>query len=128
MFYNNACQRCSKRQIVRGRDRTRLATDPLTRQGEPSTPGQAGDNWARRLKAAMSSTPLHRLTPRELEVIQLLAQGKSNKEIARTLSVTTNTAKAHVQSILHKLGFDSRTQAAVLWTRIADSNHQPGGE
>ncbi len=75
-------------------------------------------NWAMRLKAAMSQTRLDRLTPRELEVLALVAQGKSNKEIARALYITANTSKAHIHSILHKLGFESRTEAAVLWTRI----------
>lgn len=72
----------------------------------------------------MSRTPLDRLTPRELQVIELVAQGKSNKEIASALCITTHTAKAHVQSILHKLGFESRTQAAVLWTRITNGNYE----
>ena len=63
------------------------------------------------------SGPLNRLTERELEVLALLASGKSNKEIGQALKITADGAKAHVSRILHKLGVSSRTEAAVLWTR-----------
>jgi DNA-binding NarL/FixJ family response regulator len=53
------------------------------------------------------------LTDRELEVLELIVGGKSNKEIARILHVTTHTAKAHVCNIMHKLAVEDRTQAAV---------------
>ena len=52
------------------------------------------------------------LTERETEVLQLLARGKANKQIATSLYVTEKTVKAHVSSILAKLGVQSRTQAA----------------
>jgi LuxR family maltose regulon positive regulatory protein len=51
------------------------------------------------------------LTPREQEVLQLLAQGASNQEIARQLVVSLATAKKHVANILSKLGAENRTQA-----------------
>lgn len=51
------------------------------------------------------------LTPREVEVLQLLMTGASNKEIAEELVFTTRTAKAHVSSILRKLDVSSRTEA-----------------
>lgn len=53
------------------------------------------------------------LTERELEVLKLIVDGKSNKEIARLLDVTDHTAKAHVGSIIQKLSVDDRTQVAV---------------
>ncbi|MBK8189467.1 MAG: response regulator transcription factor [Vampirovibrionales bacterium] len=53
------------------------------------------------------------LTEREIEVLQLIVEGKSNKEIAQALEVTTHTAKAHVGNIIQKLAVDDRTQAAV---------------
>lgn len=54
------------------------------------------------------------LTPREREVLTLVAQGSSNRQIARTLVVSERTARTHVSAILSKLGLVSRTQAA-LW-------------
>jgi DNA-binding NarL/FixJ family response regulator len=62
--------------------------------------------------------PIESLSAREVEVLRLLARGLANKEIARDLSVTEKTAKAHVSAILGKLGLQSRTQAALYAGRI----------
>ena len=59
-----------------------------------------------------------KLTPREKEVLRLIAEGKANKEISRLLGISEQTAKSHVHEILGKLGMLSRTQAAVYATRI----------
>lgn len=53
------------------------------------------------------------LTPRELEVLQLLASGLTNQQIAQTLVITRGTAKIHVERIIRKLGVSDRTQAAL---------------
>jgi len=53
------------------------------------------------------------LTPREVEVLRQLAQGRSNKEIANTLAIGDETVKTHVGSVLAKLGVENRAQAAV---------------
>jgi DNA-binding NarL/FixJ family response regulator len=55
----------------------------------------------------------HSLTERELEVLRLLALGRTNPQIAETLVVSTLTVKTHVQRIIGKLGVSDRTQAAV---------------
>jgi len=57
------------------------------------------------------------LTERETEVLQLLAKGQSNKEIAQTLTIADQTVKTHVSHILDKLGVPSRTQAALYAIR-----------
>lgn len=59
------------------------------------------------------SSSLESLTGRELEVLQLLARGQSNPEIARNLVISRGTAKIHVQHIITKLGVSDRTQAVV---------------
>ena len=53
------------------------------------------------------------LTPREREVLRLLAPGRPNKEIAEILVVSPGTIKNHVQKIIRKLGVSDRTQAAI---------------
>ncbi len=65
-------------------------------------------------KAPAATTPApDRLTPREREIVQGLARGESNKEIARTLDVAESTVKIHVQNVLKKLNLTSRVQVAV---------------
>jgi two-component system, NarL family, response regulator LiaR len=59
-----------------------------------------------------------KLTEREVEVLRLLADGQSNKEIARNLTIGEKTVKTHVSNILAKLGVVSRTQAALYAARI----------
>ena len=54
------------------------------------------------------------LTPRELEILRHLADGQSNKEIARDLGITDGTVKLHVRAILRKLEVRSRVEAAVI--------------
>lgn len=58
------------------------------------------------------------LTPREREVLALMAEGLANKEIADRLSVSGHTVKFHVNAILAKLGAQSRTEAVVRATRM----------
>jgi DNA-binding NarL/FixJ family response regulator len=58
------------------------------------------------------------LTPRQRDVLAMLRQGKSNKEIARDLDLAEITVKLHVTAILRTLGVENRTQAAILAAKI----------
>jgi DNA-binding CsgD family transcriptional regulator len=66
------------------------------------------------------------LTRREREVAELVAQGLSNREIATRLVISQRTAESHVENILRKLGFGSRTQIAVWATRQVSEAGTPG--
>ena len=78
-------------------------TDVLAKmvQGEP-------------IEIEKKETPFSELTPRELEILCLLADGQSNKVIARNLGISDGTVKLHVKAILRKLEVHSRVEAAVI--------------
>jgi DNA-binding NarL/FixJ family response regulator len=82
----------------------------------PAVTRQLLDRVARRLPAPVSATPttLEQLTEREREVLELLARGMSNAEIAESLIVGEATVKTHVSNVLMKLGLRDRVQAVVL--------------
>lgn len=88
-------------QVVRGETflNSQLAVSALQMLGEEG--GRAG------------GVPPEQLTPRELEVLRLLAQGRTNREIAERLVISAGTVKVHVEHIIAKLGVSDRTQAAV---------------
>jgi two-component system nitrate/nitrite response regulator NarL len=65
-----------------------------------------------------SPSLVEELTPRELEVLELLAEGLPNKVIARRLGISDHTVKFHVNAVLGKLGAQSRTEAVVRATRL----------
>ena len=71
--------------------------------------GNAGPEPA----APRPAAPFAELTPRELEILECIADGFSNKMIARELEITDGTVKLHVKAILRKLGMRSRVEAAV---------------
>ena len=58
-------------------------------------------------------TPFHILTPRELEILAWIARGRSNQEIAATLSISEPTIRMHIANLLSKLHLSDRTQAAI---------------
>jgi DNA-binding NarL/FixJ family response regulator len=66
---------------------------------------------------AVSAPPAQQLTPREIEVLGMLAEGLGNKTIARRLGISEHTVKFHVGSILAKLDASSRTEAVMLGAR-----------
>jgi len=72
----------------------------------------------RRAPAAADGEPEIELTPREIEVLSAMADGASNKAIARRLDISFHTVKFHVASILTKLDADSRTEAVTQAARL----------
>ena len=74
------------------------------------------------------TSPIHDLTPRESEILGLLAEGQSNKVIARNLGISDGTVKLHVKAILRKLGIHSRVEAAVIAVEhgMRASKYTPG--
>lgn len=66
----------------------------------------------------IEAQPSELLTPRELEVLQLLTEGLPNKLIAQRLQISPNTVKFHINAILSKLNVQSRTEAVVRATRL----------
>lgn len=68
-----------------------------------------------------------KLTKREIDVLRLMVDGKTNNEIAELLNVTHHTAKAHVSSIIHKFKVKTRLEAAMFAYRngyIVTANHR----
>ncbi len=73
----------------------------------------------------MSDAVFSPLTPREVEILDCVARGNSNKEIARLLSISDQTVKNHITSILRKLAVNDRTQAVIYalrhgWIKLGD--------
>lgn len=68
-------------------------------------------------RPAEGGEPAEDLTPRELEVLRLVADGLSGKEIARQLGISEHTVKFHVNMVMSKLGARSRTEAVVIAAR-----------
>lgn len=84
-------------------------------EGQVQLSPQAAARLMREVRAPESPEAL---TERETEVLRLLAQGHSNKEVAHLLTIGEKTVKTHVSSILAKLNVSSRTQAALYAVRI----------
>jgi len=74
-----------------------------------------------------SEAPIQSLTSRERQVLELLASGMANKEIAFTLKISENTVKNHLRNILEKLHLQNRVQAALYAVRmgLADRSSDP---
>lgn len=82
-------------------------------QGRPALAPEAQSRLMRRVASPPARSPLDGLTPRERDVLRLLAAGRSNKAIAAELGLTIGTVKGYVSTVLAKLGVSSRTQAAL---------------
>ncbi|KRK73214.1 response regulator [Lacticaseibacillus nasuensis] len=84
-----------------------------TAQGEAVLEPQVTTKMMNRMSKRAEIQRYDDLTNREREVLQLIAQGKSNQEIATELFITLKTVKTHVSNILAKLEVEDRTQAAI---------------
>ncbi|MBP1938482.1 response regulator [Paenibacillus sediminis] len=83
-------------------------------RGEPVLESQVASKMMSKFRQTKTETlPHEQLTEREMEVLRLLAQGKSNQEIADELIIGIKTVKFHVTNIFTKLGVEDRTQAAI---------------
>ena len=89
---------------------TKLVAVFRTRPASPTTPAAS----APLSPPPPAATASELLSPREREILRLIARGDSNKLIARALDIAETTVKIHVQHILRKLNCSSRVQAAVL--------------
>ncbi len=84
----------------------------------PSVTRRVIQEVTRQQRRARRSADLDRLTPRELEVLRLVAEGRTNREIGATLYMSEKTASVHVSRILAKLGVASRGEAAAIAHRL----------
>ena len=89
-----------------------MSTDEITgairaaRLGQQQLPGVVANRLAERLQR-------RNLTSRELDVLQLLVRGRSNKELASALRISEDTVKSHLKTLFEKLGVRDRTEAAI---------------
>jgi NarL family two-component system response regulator LiaR len=100
-----------------------LAAIRQVNQGEPSMPPAIAHKLMLELQRS-SDLPLTEepLTKREVEVLQLVAQGLPNREIAETLVISERTVRTHISNILGKLHLANRTQAAIYALREGLAN------
>jgi len=84
------------------------------RQGRPTLHPEAQRHLITRVRAPRENPALGELTPREREVLVLIAKGRNNRAIAGALGISEGTVKGYVSAVLDKLGVDDRTQAALF--------------
>ncbi len=93
-------------------DRSLIAAVKSLRQHKPYFSARVSEAFSKTVLAPSNDSPLdrRRLTPREREILQLLAEGKSNKEIGNILAISVKTAETHRANIMLKLDFHSITE------------------
>jgi two-component system NarL family response regulator len=101
-----AMQAGAKAYLLKGMSVEELiSTIRLVHQGRVRIPAAIAEKLAERMAGP-------ELTPRELDVLQLIVRGRSNKEIGSDLAISEATVKTHINSLLGKLGVNDRTQAS----------------
>jgi DNA-binding NarL/FixJ family response regulator len=111
----SALQAGAKGYLLKGAPRSELfEAIRVVHQGGSLLQPVVASRLLSQLSGTESAAPAEELTPRESEVLQLLAQGKPNKEIAAELVIGERTVKFHISSILAKLGATNRTEAVTI--------------
>ncbi|MFE7459748.1 response regulator transcription factor [Streptomyces sp. NPDC057554] len=113
--------RRARKNLVAPRHRSARGVPVQTAAAVPRTPARSeddsvGETGARDARPGAAQKPLP-LTRRQKEVLNLLAQGLSNRRIGRALHITEQTVKAHLHMVYHKLGVADRTEAVVMAMR-----------
>lgn len=88
-----------------------------TAEGKSVLHADAQSQLVSEVSGKKDHSPLEDLTSREVDILKLIASGRSNKEIANDLSLTEGTVKGYVSNVLAKLGVQDRTQAALFAVR-----------
>jgi DNA-binding CsgD family transcriptional regulator len=123
-------------EVLARRARVPLAADAATRTpeaGHPGRPGASGPiepvaTGPGRSGSTGRAGPHHGLSAREIEVLRLVAAGRSNGEIGDELFITRKTAGVHVTHILDKLGVSNRVEAAMAAARLGLLEAEGEGE
>ena len=105
-----------------------LAAIRRAADGVPTLHPRAQQHLMKGLAEPETPSPFSVLTPREKDVLTLLARGESNKRIAAALHLSIGTVKGYVSAIFEKLGVDDRTQAALLAAKFDSRRSKPRAE
>ncbi len=110
--------------ILAKRARIVLRDEPVETTAEAASPSAAAMG-PRRRSAGPDRAAAHTLSAREIEVLRLVAAGRSNGEIGEELFITRKTAGVHVTHILDKLGVTNRVEAAMAAARLGLLEPEP---
>jgi DNA-binding NarL/FixJ family response regulator len=91
----------------------KFVEQPPLNEGYADVPPTTSSTSGRPIEERAGPSPLEVLSPRELDVLRLIARGRTNRQIAYDLLVSVSTVKKHVHQIITKLGVSDRTQAAI---------------
>ncbi len=80
--------------------------------------GQGNSIFPYEKHEAKADPRLSSLTSRELEILEILSQGESNRKIAKNLEISTNTVKFHLKNVFEKIQVDNRTQAVAFYNKL----------
>jgi DNA-binding CsgD family transcriptional regulator len=110
--------------------RARITLEAVPRAGSAEHPAGVVVGAASKPTAPTRAGSAHGLSAREIEVLRLVAAGRSNGEIAERLFITRKTAGVHVTHILNKLGVSNRVEAAMAAARLGliDTSDYPADE